>query len=174
MTSIIHETGTQVIVKYNADGFEKVKDIIESDPILSQVLTPAAEQLGKDIDTLKNKSTDFAKAVGEQIRSYQEEYIVANNTVDTGLMRDTILVETTGEAEALVGATALSEAGFPYPVVIDSGSKFYAGKPFVAPSLESIDKDLDDIFDTEIMTNIGGWYFYVKIWHYTNYWYYYF
>lgn len=156
MSVVISETGTKVIVKADDSGLEAVKNAIESDPILSQVLAPAVQQIEKDKQLLKDGANNLAEVASEQIRSYQEEYIRANGSIDTSLMVDTIFVEPDGEASYLVGATALSEYGFPYPVVVDGGSKFYAGAPFVKPSLESVTTDLDNMFNVEIINNLGS------------------
>ena len=181
MSVVISETGTKVMVKADDSGLEAVKNAIESDPILSQVLAPAVQQIEKDKQLLKDGANNLAEATSEQIRSYQEEYIRANGSIDTSLMVDTIFVEPDGEASYLVGATALSEYGFPYPVVVDGGSDphviegnpylFWEGanhpvrsvmhpgtkpRPFVQPSLESAKSDMDSMFNVEIINNLGS------------------
>lgn len=155
---VIHdETGTEVIVKNdNQVAIDELINTIQSDPILSEVLSPAIDKLKDDKKSINDGTNEFADAISEQLRSYEEQVIYMKGTVDTHQMVNTIFVEPKSEARYEVGATALSEYGFPYPVVVDGGSKFYDGKPFVLPAIEMIDTDLDGMFETTIMSNLGG------------------
>ena len=183
MGDIIPETGTKVTVKTDSQGLDDIINVIQSDEILSQVLSPAVEQLNKDKEALKEAATSLANAAAERIKSYQEQFISMNQSIVTGNMHDTIFVEP-GDGEAEVGATALSDDGFPYPVVIENGSRphviegnpllaFYwpkegtfvithsvqhpgtSAKPFVQPSLEYIDQDFEELVQSEVITKLG-------------------
>ncbi|OEC87887.1 MULTISPECIES: hypothetical protein [Methanobacterium] len=182
MTDIIPETGTQVTVTADSQGLDDIINVIQGDNILSQVLAPAVEQLNKDKETLKESTTTLANAVAERIKAYQEQFISMNQSIVTSNMHDTIEVDPTGDGTAEVGATATSDEGFPYPIVIEQGSRPHiiegnpllafnwngafvithsvqhpgtSPKPFVAPSLDYIKQDTDELFNSEIMTKLG-------------------
>lgn len=185
MSSIIPETGTKITVNTDPTGLDTLIETIQNDNILSEVLQPAITQLEKDKNTLKNSATNLANTVSERIKSYQEQFIAMNQSIATGNMHDTIFAGNIGEGEAEVGATALSEEGFPYPVVVEKGSRPHpiegnpllafnwpakgvfmivhsvqhpgtSPKPFVEPSLDYIRQDMDELFDTEVVSKMGG------------------
>lgn len=184
MGDIIPETGTEVTVETDPSGLDDLINAIQSDSILSQVLAPAVDQLQKDKETLIESGSNLANAIAERIKSYQEQFISMNQSIVTGNMLDSIEVDNWGDGTAEVGATATSDEGFPYPVVIENGSRphiiegnpllaFYwekesvfvithsvqhpgtSAKPFVQPSLDYIQQDIDELFDSEIMSKLG-------------------
>jgi hypothetical protein len=172
MGDVIPETGTQVTVTADSQGFDDIINVIQGDNILSQVLSNAVDQLNKDKEALKESTTTLANAVAERIKSYQEQFINMNQSIVTGNMHDTIFVDPQGEGEAEVGATALSDRGFPYPIVIELGSDpheipnaFGRGftvqhpgtkpKPFVQPSLDYIKQDIDELIGSEVVSKLG-------------------
>jgi hypothetical protein len=185
MGDIIPETGTEVIVTTNSQGLDDIIDSIESDEVLSQVLAPALEQLLRDKQALETAADNLAMATAERIKSYQEQFIAMNQSVVTGTMQDSIFVDPSGygDGEVEVGATALSDEGFPYPVVIENGSRPHpiegnpllafnwpgkgfiithsvqhpgtSPKPFVEPSLEYISRDLEELVGAEVVSKFG-------------------
>jgi hypothetical protein len=172
MGDIIPETGTEVTVNIDPSGLDQLINVIQGDKILSEVLAPAVDQLQKDKDTLKDSATNLANVIAERIKSYQEQFISMNQSIVTGNMHDTIFVDPQGDGEAEVGATALSEKGFPYPIVVEKGSDpheienaFGRGitvqhpgtspKPFVGPSLDYIKQDVDELCGSEVTSKLG-------------------
>lgn len=184
MADIIPGTGTKVTVTHDPSGLDDIINAIQGDNILSQVLAPAVDQLNRDKKALETASTNLANSVAERIRSYQEQFISMNQSIVTGNMHDTIFVDPQGNGEAEVGATALSDDGFPYPVVVEKGSRPHriegnpllafnwpaqgvfvithsvehpgtSPNPFVEPSLEYISRDLEELVTVEVVTNLG-------------------
>jgi hypothetical protein len=141
MGAIIPETGTRVTVKTDTSNLDKCISSIDKD-----IFAPVIDIFNEKKAILENEIPDeLADVVSERMRSYQEQFIYMNGTVDTTQMVSTIFVEPSGQGQAEVGATALSEEGFPYPIVIELGSVKYDGKPFVEPSINYIEKDLQDL-----------------------------
>lgn len=176
MGTIIPETGTKISVKTDSSGLDALIDTIQGDDILSQVLSPAVEQLQKDKQALTDAGNNLANATAERIKSYQEQFIGMNQSIVTGTMQDTIFVDPQGDGETEVGATALSDKGFPYPIVIEKGSRSHwigspvlmsggwrfigqhpgtSPKPFVEPSLEYITRDLEEMIGAEVVSKFG-------------------
>jgi len=183
MADIIPETGTKVTVTTNSQGLDDLINTIQSDDVLSQVLAPAVEQLQRDKQSLEIAGNNLANATAERIKSYQEQFISMNQSIVTGNMHDTIFVEPQGDGEAEVGPTATNDDGFPYPVVIEKGSRPHkiegnpllafdwpghgfiithsvqhpgtSPKPFVEPSLEYITRDLEELVGVEVVSKFG-------------------
>jgi len=184
MSDIIPETGTNVTVRTDSQGFDDLIEVIQSDEVLSQVLAPAIAQLEKDKQTLTDAGNNLANVVGERIKSYQEQFIGMNQSVVTGNMRDSIFVEPQGDGEVEVGATATTDDGFPYPVVVEKGSRPHKiegnpllafnwpsegvfvitrsvqhpgtiPNPFVEPSLDYMDRDLEEMIGSEVTSKFG-------------------
>lgn len=183
MGDIIPGTGTKVTVTTNSQGLDDLINTIQSDDVLSQVLAPAVEQLQRDKQSLEIAGNNLANATAERIKSYQEQFISMNQSIVTGNMHDTIFVEPQGDGEVEVGATATNDKGFPYPVVIEKGSRPHkiegnpllafnwpgkgfiithsvqhpgtSPKPFVEPSLEYITRDLEELVGAEVVSKFG-------------------
>jgi len=184
MGDIIPETGTKVTVNVDSQGLDDIINVIQGDNILSQVLAPAVDQLNRDKEALKAGATNLANATAERIKSYQEQFIAMNQSIVTGNMHDTIFVDPIGDGEAEVGATALSDKGYPYPKLIEQGSPPHviegnpllafdwpkegvfvithsvqhpgsSPKPFVQPSLDYIKDDIEELIGSEVVSKLG-------------------
>lgn len=180
MSDWIDEIQTRVKVVNNTSEIDNLINTIESDSILSLVLSNTVDDLKNTKIILEKESNSLAFKVAERIGSYQEQFISMNGSILTGQMHDSVMVEDSGDGEALVGNTAQSIEGFPYPLVIEFGrgevrpqtSKFlrwvkptgevvfskYSGpvspKPFYKPSIDYVNSDIDDLFDSEVMSKI--------------------
>jgi hypothetical protein len=151
MGAILSELKTRVSVKTDTSQIDKAISSIDND-----IFAPAIDILKTMKSTIENDIPDaLSDRVAERIRSYQEQFIYMNGTVNTTQMVSTIFVEPSGQGQSEVGPTALSERGFPYPIVIELGSVKYEGKPFVEPSLDYIQKDLQDL-GLEVIVNKMG------------------
>lgn len=151
MGVILSELKTKVKVKSDTSQIDKAISSIDND-----IFAPAIDILKKVKSTIENEiPNELADRVAEKIRSYQEQFIWMNGTVDTTQMVSTIFVEPSGQGGAEVGPTALSDRGFPYPIVIELGSVKYEGKPFVEPSLDYIEKDIQKIGYEVVISKLG-------------------
>ncbi len=151
MGAILSELKTRVSVKTDTSQIDKTINSLDKD-----VFAPAISILKNIKSKIENDVPNaLANRVAERIRSYQEQFIWMNGTVDTTQMVNTIFVEPSAQGEVDVGATALSEEGFPYPIVIELGSDKYEGKPFVEPSLNYIQKDIQKIGLEVVFGKIG-------------------
>lgn len=167
MTGFIPELTTRVSVKINTTELDNAISSIKNDSILSQL------GISEELETVKTKLNDikqpFAKAVAKRLQSNQENIISSKHYI-TGMMANSVDITSDGD-EYLVGNTAMSYDGFPYPLAIEKGRRavypvdakvlrwFDGGSPvfskrssavdadpFVDPSIDDTLYDIDEIW----------------------------
>ena len=171
----IPEITTRVTTKVHADSIDEAINKIESNPYLSKC--------PNIIETLQNKKNQLegleepvSRAVAERLSSNQETIISTKHYI-TGKMANSVDISQDGN-DYLVGNTAVSVDGFPYPLAIENGrravfpvekkvlrwfsggiggtpifSKYsgpVAADPFVEPSINTTIEDIEDIVSNTI------------------------
>ena len=171
----IPEITTRVTTKVHADSIDEAINKIESNPYLSKC--------PNIIETLQNKKNQLegleepvSRAVAERLSSNQETIISTKHYI-TGKMANSVDISQDGN-DYLVGNTAVSVDGFPYPLAIENGrravfpvekkvlrwfsggiggtpifSKYsgpVAADPFVEPSINTTIEDIEDIISNII------------------------
>lgn len=145
MGAIIPEIKTRVKVEANTSEIDKCISSIDS-----AIFAPVIEQLTEIKTKINDGAEEVADKVSEGLKSCMEMWIIQNKTIDTEQMINTLFIEPSGQNSYEVGPTALSQDGFPYPLVIEMGSKYYPGKPFIEPSVANISSDINGIVKAEI------------------------
>ena len=148
-------------------------DMIKSDPVLGEI-----DSLVTELEDAKTKIADLQEplvdGVADRLSSIQE-IIIQSKHYKTGLMSNSSDISQDGD-DRLVGNTASSPLGFPYPLAIENGSvahwvapvtfsalhwvqdgkdMFSKGHmvsgikadPFVEPSIENTVREIDDIIN---------------------------
>ena len=158
MAGFIPDITTRVTVNVHSENIENAKARLESDPFLSQC-SSIGEWINEKEQQLKSLEQPVANAIGERLKSNQEMIIAAKH-VNTGMMAGSVEITQDG-SDVLVGNTATSVDGFPYPLAIETGrrevypveksvlrwfeggqpvfakrSKAVAADPFVEPSID--------------------------------------
>lgn len=169
----IPELTTRVSVEMNTKELDSAIDMIKSDPILGEI-----DSLVTELEDAKTKITDLQEplvdGVADRLSSIQE-LIIQSKHYKTGLMSNSSDISQDGD-DRLVGNTASSPLGFPYPLAIENGSvdhwvapvtfsvlhwvqdgkdMFSKGHmvsgikadPFVEPSIENTVREIDDIIN---------------------------
>lgn len=169
----IPELTTRVSVEMNTKDLDSAIDMIKSDPILGEI-----DSLVTELEDAKTKITDLQEplvdGVADRLSSIQE-LIIQSKHYKTGLMSNSSDISQDGD-DRLVGNTASSPLGFPYPLAIENGSvdhwvapvtfsvlhwvqdgkdMFSKGHmvsgikadPFVEPSIENTVREIDDIIN---------------------------
>lgn len=171
----IPEITTRVTTKVHTDSIDEAINKIESNPYLSKC--------PNIIETLQNKKNQLegleepvSRAVAERLSSNQETIISTKHYI-TGKMANSVDISQDGN-DYLVGNTAVSVDGFPYPLAIENGrravfpvekkvlrwfsggiggtpifSKYsgpVAADPFVEPSINTTIEDIEDIVSNVI------------------------
>lgn len=168
MAGFIPDLTTRITVNVNSDSIDDAISRIESDKFLSQ--TSIADKLLEKKNQLDGLEEPVAEAVAERLQSNQEMIISSKHYI-TGMMANSVDISQDGR-DYLVGNTAHSIDGFPYPLAIETGRRevfpvekkwlrwfeggVIGGTPIFAKSSGSVDADpfvqpsIDDtIYDIE-------------------------
>ena len=120
MPGFIPEITTRITVDVNTDAITDAINRIESDPILSQIpsLTGVLKEKQEQLEAIRDP---LAYSVAERLQSNQEMIISSKHYV-TGMMANSVDISSDGP-DYLVGNTATSIDGFPYPLAIENGRR---------------------------------------------------
>lgn len=123
--TFIPEITTRVHVEIDTKELDNAINIVEGDSILSgRGLTSLLKDTKNRLNNLKKPLTN---SVAERLKDNQENIISSKHFV-TGMMSQSVDKRGDGE-DVLVGDTASSVDGFPYPLAIEKGTKSH----YVAP-----------------------------------------
>lgn len=125
----IPELTTRVTVKTNTNELDSAISQFKGDPIMS-VFADELEQAKAELVELEEPLAD---AVAESLSSIQETIISTKHYV-TGLMSNSVDIQMDGR-DRLVGNTASSVDGFPYPLAIEKGTKSHWVEPVTFSAL---------------------------------------
>ena len=154
---------------------------MESDDIMSQCFSDVTNRLRETQKELENVSDDMAYAISESLQSHQEQIISMKHKFSS-MMANSVDITKDGNAQYLVGNTATSVDGFPYPLAIETGrrevfpvnakmlrwwtgpnfsgdvvfakhSSAVAADPFVQPSIDLTMSNVEDIVN-EFISNL--------------------
>ena len=171
MAGFIPEITTRITVNINTDSLDEGINRIESDPFLSQCPS-LIEKLQEKKSQLEGLQQPVAEAVAERLQSNQETIISTKHYI-TGMMANSVDISQDGR-DYIVGNTAHSVDGFPYPLAIETGrrevfpiekkvlrwfeggviggtpvfarhSGSVAADPFVEPSINTTIEDIEEI-----------------------------
>jgi len=181
MSGFIPEITTTVKVNTRIEGLDAAIDLMESDEITNICFDDVIRDLKSKKSELETVSDDMALAVSESLQSHQEQIIGMKHKF-TGMMMNSVDISKDGNAQYLVGNTAMSVDGFPYPLAIETGrrevfpvnakwlrwwtgpyfsgdvvfakkSKAVDADPFVQPSIDLTMQNVEDIVN-EFMSNL--------------------
>ena len=137
MSGFIPEITTRVTVKVNTDELDNAINVASSSPILSEL--GFAEMLEEQKETLMGLKEPLAEAVAERLSENQEN-IISRKHFKSGMMAESVDVSAVGD-DYLVGNTATSVDGFPYPLAIEKGTSPHWVEPVTSSALHWFDKD---------------------------------
>lgn len=140
MSGFIPELTTRVIVDVKTEELDNAISLIKSDPILGDIpsLVDDLETTKNDINGLQEPLVD---AVAEGLQSNQEMIISSKHWID-GIMANSVDISMDGR-DRLVGNTATSIDGFPYPLAIETGSKAHYIAPVTFDALHWVEDGED-------------------------------
>ena len=172
MPGFIPEITTRVKVEIDLSGIDEALDIIQSDDVLSDIPS-LTDELNERRTQLQSLQSPLGEAISKSLKSNQEMIISSKHYI-TGMMANSVDIFSDGD-DYLVGNTAMSVDGFPYPLAIETGRRevfpieakmlrwFEGGNfskpvfakhsssvkrdPFVEPSIEDTMYDIDEIVD---------------------------
>lgn len=176
MSGFIPEITTTVSVHVNADSLNDGVSVINSHGWFDEILT--------DLKVKKNQLEELADPVAETISRNLSEYqrqIISMKHYRTGMMANSVDVVKDGDGVYLVGNTATSVDGFPYPLAIETGrrevypvnakvlrwwdqsgeivfskhSKAVSPDPYVQHSIDNTSEDVEQLITEYIDTILG-------------------
>lgn len=133
----IPEITTRVTTKVHTDSIDEAINKIESNPYLSQC-SSIMETLQNKKNQLKGLEEPVSRAVAERLSSNQETIISTKHYI-TGKMANSVDISQDGN-DYLVGNTAMSVDGFPYPLAIAEGTSSHRVAPVTFSALHWKDK----------------------------------
>ena len=139
MSGFIPEITTTITVTADTSELENCINMMEDSEILNTCFSDV-------IQTLQNKKKETEKiidptalAVSEALSAYQSAIIKTKHYV-TGMMENSVDVMKDGDGVYLVGNTAMSVDGFPYPLAIEQGTSAHWVAPVTFDALHWTDK----------------------------------
>ena len=138
MSGFIPQITTRVTVETNTSELENAISMMEGSDILSNCFTDIADWLRGAKDELDNLQDPVANAVADTLSAWQSA-IISTKHYKTGMMMNSVDVMKDGEGVYMVGNTATSVDGFPYPLAIEEGTVSHYVAPVTFKALHWID-----------------------------------
>lgn len=176
MAGFIPEITTRISTKVRTNAIDEAINRINEDKFLSQCPS-IVDKLQSTKENLTSMEQPISNAVAERLQSNQEVIISTKHYI-TGMMANSVDISQDGN-DYLVGNTATSIDGFPYPLAIETGRRevyfiekkvlrwFNGGMPvfskysssvpadpFVKPSIDTTIIDIQEIVDNEVRSII--------------------
>ena len=154
MSEIIESIATTVSVDIRDDGIDEVLSKLEemnSTGLLDEVIS----DLNQKKNELNVVADDLALKISEKLAENESNIIIDRGHVVSGAMAGSVQVFPEGIGSRQVSSTARSDKGYPYPPVIEYGSIFYPGDPFVQDAIDQTDKEVQELVD-EVVNEIFG------------------
>ena len=138
MTTFIPEITTTISVKANTEPLQDCIDLIDSSEILSTCFTEVKDYiLSKKAET-EQLIDPVAEATANSLSAYQSQ-IISMKHKKTGMMMNSVDVMHDGDGVYMVGNTASSVDGFPYPLAIEEGTRDHWVAPVTFSALHWTD-----------------------------------
>lgn len=146
MSGFIPEITTTVTVTSNTEALEESIHLIEGSEVLSECFTDVLDYITEKKQESEELVDPTALALSESLSAYQSAIIETKHKV-TGMMMNSVDVSQDGEGQYLVGNTAMSVDGFPYPLGIEEGTTGHWVAPVTFDALHWYDtKEEKDMF----------------------------
>ena len=138
----IPEITTTVSVKIDTNSLDEGIDLINESDILSSCFGDVLEHLEGKKEELGKLKDPLALAISENLSSHQSQ-IIRMKHKKTGMMANSVDITHDGDGVYLVGNTASSVDGFPYPLAIEQGTKAHWIQPVTFYSLHWVEGGQD-------------------------------
>lgn len=139
MAGFIPEITTRVSVELDTSSLDDGISIIEGSEVLSTCFSEVIDYLQNTKQELESLADPSAEAVATTLSAWQSE-IISTKHKKTGMMMNSVDVMHDGEGVYMVGNTAMSVDGFPYPLAIEEGTSDHWVEPVTFSALHWIDK----------------------------------
>lgn len=135
----IPQITTTVSVEAHTEPLQQCSDMINESDVLSNCFQEVREYVEKCKEETEKLIDPVAEASATALSAYQSQ-IISTKHKQTGMMMNSVDVMKDGEGVYLVGNTAMSVDGFPYPLAIAEGTSAHWVAPVNFDALHWIDK----------------------------------
>lgn len=148
MSNFAEDISTIVRVNMNTEGLESAVDIFKSDENLS-LFTDIISDLEDKVMITKQVAGSIAYGLSYQLTKYQQE--LTRHHYQTGMMFNSYDILEDSDVSRIVTNTAVNPFNnFPYPVIFETGSVYYAGDPYIDDSINALDEDVEDAVEDHL------------------------
>ena len=138
----IPEITTTVTVETDTKSIDDSINLINSSDVLSSCFGDVIKHLQTKKEELEDLKDPLALAVSENLSSHQSQ-IISMKHKKTGMMMNSVDITHSGDGVYLVGNTASSVDGFPYPLAIEQGTKAHWIQPVTFYALHWVEGGQD-------------------------------
>lgn len=138
MSGFIPEITTTITVEAHTEPLQECLDIINGSEILSTCFTEVSDYLQEKKLETEQLIDPVAEATANSLSAYQSQ-IISMKHKKTGMMMNSVDVMHDGDGVYLVGNTASSVDGFPYPLAIEEGTRDHWVAPVTFSALHWTD-----------------------------------
>lgn len=142
MTGFIPEITTTIKTTIDTDNLDDAIKSFDTTPLISQVFGDLETYCKRLKDELEQVKDPVSEAVADNLSSYQSQ-IISMKHYKTGMMMNSVDISHDGDGVYLVGNTATSVDGFPYPLAIEKGTRAHRVAPITYNALHFIDKGVE-------------------------------
>lgn len=149
------EITTRIHIDMDTDSIDQAINLCNSDALLSEL------DISELLEETKSELTDLKEPLGDAVSErlqYNQSKIISSKHFKTGMMANSVDINRDGE-DWLVGDTASSVEGFPYPLAIDQGSKSHWVAPVTFSYLHWIEDGKDYFSKGHMVKGIDAEYF---------------
>ena len=136
MAGFIPEITTRITVNVDLSELDEAIGIVQSSEVLFDI-----GSLVDELESKKERITELKEPLGEAVAKglqSNQEMIISSKHYITGLMANSVDISSDGD-DFLVGNTAMSVYGFPYPLAIETGSHPHWVEPVTYDALHWVD-----------------------------------
>lgn len=149
----IPEITTTVKVNINTKRLDESISKINNDPIMSSCFGEVAEYFSEAKKELEDMRDPLAKGISENLQSHQQQ-IISMKHYKSGMMANGVDISSDGVGQYLVGNTASSVDGFPYPLAIEQGTKSHWIAPITFEALHWVENGVSKFSKGHMVSGI--------------------
>ena len=139
MSGFIPEITTRISVEAHTEQLQDCIDLMNGSEILRECFVEVSDYLQTKKTETEKLVDPLAEATADSLSAYQSQIISMKHKV-TGMMMNSVDVMKDGDGVYMVGNTATSVDGFPYPLAIEQGTRDHWVAPVTFDALHWVDK----------------------------------
>lgn len=138
MSGFIPEITTTITVNHNLDEIDNAINTLQGSEITATCFSEVVEMLGNLKSEFEEVKDPLAESFATTLSANQSQ-IISMYHKSTGMMMNSVDISKDGDGVYLVGNTATSVDGFPYPLAIEQGTRDHWVSPVTFDALHWTD-----------------------------------